>query len=199
MMAESAGDPTGRVLHALRVKGFASVGSIADFSGLRVDIVQPSLAAAAEQGWAVFRDGRLSGWKLTPSGTEVQLARVAAELSNAGCRRAIEAADARFVDLNGQMKALFTDWQLRGQPAECVRSLARVHPTIVGLCDELGHGLSRFNMYSARFASALERLQAGDNDAFTMPLTGSYHDVWMELHQDLLVTLARNRGADDGY
>jgi hypothetical protein len=30
-------------------------------------------------------------------------------------------------------------------------------------------------------------------------LTRSYHDVWMELHEDFLVTLARDRSAADGF
>jgi hypothetical protein len=35
---------------------------------------------------------------------------------------------------------------------------------------------------------------AGDRAAFTAPLVESYHTVWFELHQDLLLTLGRQRG-----
>ena len=53
--------------------------------------------------------------------------------------------------------------------------------------------ITRFGPYSVAFAAALIRLRAGDGDAFTKPLTGSYHDVWMHLHEDLLLTLDRPR------
>ena len=49
-----------------------------------------------------------------------------------------------------------------------------------------------------RFSTALERLRAGDTDAFTRPLTDSYHDVWMQLHEDLLLTMGRERSSADG-
>ena len=57
--------------------------------------------------------------------------------------------------------------------------------------------IERFSAYGPRFAKALARLRAGDLDAFTRPLSGSYHDVWMELHQDLIVTLGMTRTAAD--
>ena len=31
-----------------------------------------------------------------------------------------------------------------------------------------------------------------------MPLSDSYHDVWMQLHEDLLLTLGRDRSTADG-
>jgi len=30
-------------------------------------------------------------------------------------------------------------------------------------------------------------------------MSGSYHDLWMELHQDLMCTLGRERTAADGH
>ena len=44
-----------------------------------------------------------------------------------------------------------------------------------------------------RFEHAYARVAAGDTDYFTKPLIGSYHDVWMELHEDLLTTLGIER------
>ncbi len=40
---------------------------------------------------------------------------------------------------------------------------------------------------------ALDAFRGGDDDALAKPLSGSYHDVWMELHEDLLATLGRER------
>jgi hypothetical protein len=51
--------------------------------------------------------------------------------------------------------------------------------------------------YGRRLSRALARVQAGDGDGFTRPLTNSYHDVWMELHEDLVATLGLVRTAAD--
>ena len=44
--------------------------------------------------------------------------------------------------------------------------------------------------------SALERLVDGDTDWFTKPTIPSYHTVWFELHEDLLVTLGIERSSE---
>ena len=45
--------------------------------------------------------------------------------------------------------------------------------------------------------SALSRVESGDRDGFTRPLANSYHDIWMELHEDLLTGLKLARTAAD--
>jgi hypothetical protein len=42
-------------------------------------------------------------------------------------------------------------------------------------------------------ARAYDRLIGGDVRWLTTPMIGSYHDVWMELHEDLLMTLGLTR------
>jgi hypothetical protein len=68
----------------------------------------------------------------------------------------------------------------------------------VPLLGGLAGALHRFVRYPVRLHSAFERFQGGDRDALARPLSGSYHDVWMELHQDLLVSLGRQRAEADG-
>jgi hypothetical protein len=64
---------------------------------------------------------------------------------------------------------------------------------------ELADTMERFGRYGNRFSAALRRVVAGNVDAFTKPRSGSYHDVWMELHQHLLFTLDRQRIDADGH
>jgi hypothetical protein len=47
----------------------------------------------------------------------------------------------------------------------------------------------RFETYQARLDSCMTRLLDGDTTAFTKPLAESYHQVWWELHTDLVTTL----------
>ncbi|WP_232681743.1 hypothetical protein [Nocardioides sp. R-C-SC26] len=46
-------------------------------------------------------------------------------------------------------------------------------------------------------AATQVRLRSGDNGAFARPMYNSYHDIWMELHEDLIVSLGRTRGSHD--
>ena len=94
---------------------------------------------------------------------------------------------------NGWFKALCTEWQLHDHPRSCVQRLGERHREVDAIGHRLAGAITRFSPYPSRFDTALIRLRAGDANAFTKPLTGSYHDVWMHLHEDLLLTLDRPR------
>jgi hypothetical protein len=65
------------------------------------------------------------------------------------------------------------------------------------LLDRLVPSLPRVAGYRARLGQAVEAIRQGDRDKFTKPLCDSYHDIWMELHQDLILTLGVQRTAAD--
>jgi hypothetical protein len=68
-----------------------------------------------------------------------------------------------------------------------------IHAAVPAFVDVLGGALARFRPYRPRFDWAATRVQTGSLEWFTTPLIGSYHDVWMELHEDLLLTLGFDR------
>ena len=76
--------------------------------------------------------------------------------------------------------------------------LGRVHQAVLPVIGQLAGVLPRFAGYRDRLDGAYRRVRAGQRDAFTRPLSESYHDVWMELHQDLLLTLDISREAAGG-
>ena len=47
--------------------------------------------------------------------------------------------------------------------------------------------------YRTRLDVCVTRLSDGDQTAFTAVMAESYHTVWFEMHQDLLLTLGRER------
>jgi hypothetical protein len=57
--------------------------------------------------------------------------------------------------------------------------------------------LPRSAAYQNRLTAALDRVRGGNTAAFARPMADSYHDIWMELHQDLLLSAGRDRGAAD--
>ena len=44
-----------------------------------------------------------------------------------------------------------------------------------------------------------QRVDAGDVRMFTGVMCGSYHDVWMELHEDLILTLGIDRATEGSF
>jgi hypothetical protein len=198
------------VLHGLRLKGFAEAGGVAMLFGLDDDEVAVELKDLAGDGLVLRRDGRVSGWSLTSEGRTIEAALLAEELDRSGARAAIEDAYGRFQAVNGELLEVCTAWQLKSvdgkqaindhadvaYDAETIRRLGQVHATAAPVVDDLGRALPRFDRYGARLAHALERVESGDMEWFTKPLLDSYHTVWFELHEDLLSTLALQRGSE---
>jgi hypothetical protein len=63
----------------------------------------------------------------------------------------------------------------------------------------LGAALARLSPYGPRLAQTCQRLAAGETNMFTGVMCGSYHDVWMELHEDLILTQGIDRAAEGSF
>jgi hypothetical protein len=202
-------DPGLRVLHALRLKWVADESGIAAATGLDDSVVRAELDAAHHDGLAEQRaGGRVPGWRLTDEGKVVHRKRLEEELETSGQRPAIHDAYQGFLAQNGELLALCTAWQMRsgndGQPAlndhadrgyddAVLVRLDRVHERIAPVLADLSAALDRFTPYATRLATAHAQVHRGGIDWLTRPLMDSYHTIWFELHEDLLVTLGIER------
>ena len=84
------------VLNGVRLKGFAEADALAASSGLLPAVVESTLVQLRERALVLRRDGRVSGWTLTPAGREEHTRLVAEELEAAGCASDVE-ADVEFL------------------------------------------------------------------------------------------------------
>jgi len=193
------GTPRVAVLHATRVKGFASSEALCEMTELGAATVAAETERAAAEGLMVHRDGRITGWMLTPAGREIHSAALVAETSSSGAQELIEATYERYVELNHPFKVLCTEWQMSNQSSSCIGKLVTLDSSTQRILAPISRAVARFSPYPRRLRAALDRLLSGECDAFTRPLSGSYHDVWMELHQDFMLTLGRERSAADSY
>ena len=198
------------VLHGLRLKGFAAAPAVTEAAGLDEAETTSELDRLVAEGLATHREGRLSGYALTPAGREEHARLLAAELERTGRRDDVHAAYRRFLGINQDLLAICTAWQLRevdGQSvvndhsdpahdASVVEQLDDLHAKVVPICADLAVALDRFAGYGPRLAHALDRVHAGEHDWFTKPMIPSYHPVWFELHEDLLATLGIERSSE---
>ncbi|MGB8862004.1 MAG: hypothetical protein WCC60_22300, partial [Ilumatobacteraceae bacterium] len=194
------------VMHALRIKGFAAAELLADISGIALTTVQQILTEMAESGWSRHIAAR-DLWQLSPAGRERHGEKLHA-VSGAevdGLRQLYP----RFLDLNEGFKDLCNRWQLRdgdtNDHADPVYDSARVaelralHEAALAPITGFIEAVPRFESYERRLTNSLVRLEDGELRMFTGVMCGSYHDVWMELHEDLVQLLGVDRHAEGSY
>jgi hypothetical protein len=197
-------------MHGLRLKGFAEAPAVAEVIAMPEGDTKAALDQLVGEELASYRDGRLSGFTLTPAGRAEHARLLAEELDAHGVRDAVHAAYAKFLGHNGDLLTVCTAWQLRdvdgtsaindhtdaAYDAGVIEQLAEVHGHVEPICQELAGSLLRFANYGPRLADALQRVRSGDTDWFTKPMIPSYHTIWFELHEDLLATLGIERGQE---
>lgn len=192
-----------RVLHALRCVGAAGPARVASFTGLSEAEVESELIDLAVAG-LVTHHREFGGWALTGAGKAADLERTTAELVAAGTRRELAEAFDDFLVLNPELLDLCTAWQIRSTDgtvndhgdatydARVLGLFEDFHGRAVKVIAALSTALPRFGRYEDRLARALGRARAGEL-GYVADEIGSFHAVWAELHEDLLVTLGIQR------
>jgi PEP-utilising enzyme, mobile domain len=184
------------VMAALRARGFAGAEAISVSSGVPVEQVRSVLATAASSGLVQEVNGRVSGATLTGTGRARALLLAADALTAEGAT-ALTAAYDDFLEPNHALKELTTDWQL-GTATDARHRLAVVHSAALQVVEGASAAEPRFGRYAGRLQTAYDAFTGGADDALATPMSESYHDIWMELHEDLLATLGRSRSEHDG-
>lgn len=181
-----------RALHALRVKGVATAAEVARLTG--IDGVAEALAALVAQKLVARRAGGEGEYHaLTSAGHDAHGAAVAERLGLKARGLLAAAYDSRFLAVNLRFKQLCADWQEQGERFELVEAAADVHDDIIAVLRTAAAADVRFERYAERLNATMDAFQGGDARALTAPVGESYHNVWFELHEDLLVTLSRSR------
>jgi hypothetical protein len=196
-----------RVLHALRVKGFSTADLVVDLTGLEPAVVDHELAGLTAAGLAVFREAR-SLWQLTAAGREAHTDGLTVDTDEA-TRAVLGEHYTAFVGLNEAFKELCGDWQLRAgvtNPHDdpeydraVIDRLLVMDTKTQPVCAAFSGALARLDPYGPRLAAAARRVDAGEHQLFTGVMCGSYHDIWMELHEDLIITLAIDRTKEGSF
>jgi hypothetical protein len=201
-------DPRFLTMHALRIKGFAKVDVLAELSALAHHEVESHLTGLQDDGHAMFREARAL-WQLTPDGRVEHSVRLTADVEASGASEHLAGPYGDFLELNERFKALCGDWQLRnGDPndhsdgsydGEVIARLGKLDAEAQPIVAALGAALSRLQPYAPRLESVCRRVTGGETNMFTGVMCGSYHDVWMELHEDLILTQGIDRTEEGSF
>jgi pyruvate,orthophosphate dikinase len=202
--AEDAGQATvGAMVRLLSVKGFATPDAAA--AALRI-----SEETASEILDRMTADGlvKMMGpmFSLSDDGKAVAAERLAEDREAWGAERASAGLDG-FIPLDGRMKVIVTAWQMRdvdGEPvlndhtdaeydASVLADLAALHEDAGAWLDGLTEELPRLGAYRARLNRAAYLVAGGNYDYIASPRLDSYHNVWFELHEDLILLAGRTR------
>lgn len=195
-----------RVLHTLRCIGVSSEERVASASGLAARDTTDRLHRLADRGLAELGPGPFGGWGLTEDGRVKVQKLVGVELDLTDSRANVRRCYESFLGFNPKLLQVCTDWQMRtlGQShilndhldpdydAKVLTRLMRIDDASQQICADLAGRLARFGVYGPRLSRALERVLAGEH-AYVADTFESYHTVWFQLHEDLLVTLGISR------
>jgi hypothetical protein len=206
MAHESA--PPFRTFHALRIKGFAKADTLAELADLPVGEIEAHLAELQASGMAMFREARAL-WQLTPAGRAAHAAALADDLGGADFVPALTGPYERFLHQNDAFKLLCGDWQLHnGSPNDhtnadydqaVIGRLVELDAVSRPIVAEMGEIIARFAPYVPRLEQTCQHVVAGERNMFTGVMCGSYHDVWMELHEDLILTQGIDRAKEGSF
>ncbi|MBW0116433.1 hypothetical protein [Pseudonocardia abyssalis] len=192
------------VLNVVALKKMASAPTIAIDTGVDAADVTAALARLSAQGLVVV----VGDAALPTDEAEPALAAAASEYY-ADLRGDPEVGELveKFETVNSQFLTTMSSWQqidVGGRKvandhtdseyddkviSRIEKLVARLGPLLAGLA---GHD-GRFAAYPRRFAATIETIDAGQHDFVSSPTKDSVHNIWFELHEDLLRTLGRER------
>lgn len=192
-------------VRAIAIRGFATAEGVADATVSPVEVVGPILDRLSAEGLVSTSAG---AFRLTESGVALAAELRSADRQAWGPDRADAALDA-FVDLDREVKATVTAWQMRdpdagvlndhadaGYDAAVIARLADAQAAAMTWMDAIEAGFPRIRIYRIRLGRALERVQAGDGRFIASPRVDSYHGIWFELHEELIGLAGRTRAAE---
>jgi hypothetical protein len=141
-----------------------------------------------------------AGYLLTDAGRALHGRVLAAERKGVDAERLGQAYE-RFLALNGQLKAVAARWQSADEDArfellgELADLVGRVKPALRRTAEQL----PRFEPYLPRLRKAMSRAEEGQFEYVVSPTVDSVHTVWMELHEDYLLTQGITREQEGSY
>ncbi len=187
-------------LRVLLIKGYCQPSGFATAIGCAPDEAQALVESLVASGQAEPGAG---SFRLTADGKTAAATLIAADAAAWGAETATAALDA-FIALDHRMKEIVTAWQMKDPDtlndhadadydAAVLARLGELHADVEAWLGPLVAGLPRLGRYGERLSAAAAAAAAGDGKFIASPRVDSYHGVWFELHEDLILLAGRTR------
>ena len=180
----SLSDAEWELVHELRLRGLMAIDD-----GRCTRLVEIEV---------VVQRGRMV--TLSPAGRELHAAWARYD-DDTEPRSAAQRLFDEFEELNQELLAVCSAWQVRpgGVPNDhgdakydwdVIGRLERLHERAAPRIRRVARSAGRFADYDRRLRHALRKvIDDGETDWFTSPRLDSYHTVWNQMHEDLLLAL----------
>lgn len=186
------------ILQAVRLKGRVSAADVAATLSQDPAVLADGIDHLVSTGMLI--EGRTI--RISQAGRD-RLAHLLAGERHGIDSAAIAAAYHDFRGVNFDFKAAVSDWQLRdGQPnnhedaqydAAVLTRLDQAHEAVLPVIAAVAVQLPRLSRYADKLCAALQKIKADDTTWFTRPMIDSYHTVWFELHEELILAAGLTR------
>jgi pyruvate,orthophosphate dikinase len=191
------------LIRTLAIKGFVTTDALAEIFGVSEDAVGAALDGLVADG-LVLLAGPM--FQLTDDGKSVADELNATDQQSWGLDHATAALDS-FLEIDGRMKEIVTAWQMKQIDGEVVLNdhsdadydtavladFAALAADADGWLAPLTNGLARLALYGTRLSRAAGLVAGGDHQYIASPRLDSYHNIWFELHEDLILLAGRTR------
>lgn len=192
------------VLHVLRIRGFVTPDGFTESIGSH----PAELLVELVEGGLVRHMAARDMFGLLPPGRE-RHDELLAGYADDGVRTGLAGPYERFLELNDAFKELCTAWQVRdGDPNDhsdpdydhsCTERLAALYRDARPTIGAMASAVPRLARYEGRLGRAIDQVVAGDTSKFTGVMCESFHDIWMEMHEDLIVLQGIDRAQEGSY
>lgn len=180
------------VLHVLAMEGIADTETVVTETDHEESIVAETLADLEAEG-LVEEEGF---WYVTDDG-EYRLNELCRNRFDEAQRDQLSEKLDQFETLDVRLKELASDWQESHDEA-LVDELTELHAEAEALFDDLNSDVvDAYRPYLVDLAAARDELADGEEVYFTGTEVDSYHEIWFDLHDDLLRTLGAGRHGND--
>lgn len=188
------------VIQAVRLKWRATPSLVAEIVGLD----RAKIDEIVDRSIAMERLIRVEATiKLTDAGRTWLQGELLAERAQID-QHALAARYAQFAVVNTNLKEIIASWQLTDDStpndhtdaaydAQVIDRLCLFHADADALVNAIGVIVPRLARYADRLGHACTTVRAGQPSYVASPTVDSYHQVWFELHEELINLLGRSR------
>ncbi len=192
------------ILYLIRIRGYITSDGLLDSIGMVPSSIMKDLL---DSGLLEYFEGQ-DLYTLSEEGRAEQEKRLVQSIDPTLPPK-LKSGYKQFLELNTEFKALCNNWQLKdGVPnthkdeeydqiqLQALKSIVERNAPIVST---LAKALPRLARYQIRLEKALKKALAGEIKMFTGVMCGSVHDIWMEMHEDLILLQDIDRAEEGSF